>query len=1151
MSISYRSSSGSDTIFGKVWQHPYLDLFRSIGIYNGAAASNEKNDKNSGETKENSAPPKQKQNKSFKLVGNVEELLDSTLGKKVFSLKGSISANNCLNIPNNSAQPLAFNMKQTVLGLTGKYAYIQLKTVPNTFFTIHIDILTAGNHTIRCSFSNLYKSLKVINNGISILIPILFLNNTNKWTVLAIHWPTLLAEAQAAYELERKTSKFSDRNSLANHTLPGPTAYDFQQIQKIQICSTLLIRTIITSTQRYSIASLPRDLRFPVLGKHQWDDVYQWFWLGNPPTEKEPTTPLNSNYLSQQQHSVKSLTNEEINASMASNSVPVASYIGKHPNFAETDRNKDNLDQTNTSLRSSRPSTAQTASNRGKTGPFGAKGEPTSHNSMQPDPILKLHKIIGYTPRISHNLTWNPEGDSLVYSCNNEIIFSNVATGEQKFLHGHTNTVNLLVFNNTGALLASGQEGKLGLIRIWDYASKTTISWLQSGYSELKSIAFNVNSTLLAAVGRDSAHRTLISIWDISQITQTGKAIVIAKQTSEYSIAKIIFSPFYNDAEALISVGHENIRFWSIKSKHLNGSSLLLNQHARNSFTDLAFEGPYNDGNHDLQRRMFVSTASGSLFQINYAERVLECVYKLHNAAINTISINQGFCVTGSSDNFIRVWPLDFSDFYLQAQHKGEIYSVAISPDGLNVAVASSNACIGVLDLSSTAYQTRIRSHLDCIYSVAFDPHRDEFATVSKDGTIRIWGLHTLEQIYEFFSPKEAVLCVDYCPRTTEYRLACGFSSGSMRIMDISSTSMHVDYQQHSGRVLEVKFNHQGTLLFSAGADYNICCYDVDRNYLPIKMFTNHKQAPVALNSANLLPYTSARPNLPVNSQYLQHNYTPAAERAENERIADKQHAVAHSLSSKSLSTLDSPIPPHGLAISADDSLLATIGSDPNTVILLETSTLRPLRSFNSVSSPVASIQFNSHAPELVLVLLDQSFQRYNLASGDLISHTKSLPNLKIQQERSNSESSLLLLNNRALNSCVSPLNNYLAVATAEPGIKIYDFYGSNNKNSVYQQFNAHGLVSKVANSNVTASNQRDLNLAQQAAQQQQGVYSLQYNNDGRYLISVGGDSIWIWAVQAPDNVIHNRNTVFVSENAAKQAETEEEAEEEDDESEN
>lgn len=54
------------------------------------------------------------------------------------------------------------------------------------------------------------------------------------------------------------------------------------------------------------------------------------------------------------------------------------------------------------------------------------------------------------------------------------------------------------------------------------------------------------------------------------------------------------------------------------------------------------------------------------LLQINYGTRTLERVYQLHSAAINCMLVSEGLCVTGSDDKFLRVWPLDFSDFLLE-----------------------------------------------------------------------------------------------------------------------------------------------------------------------------------------------------------------------------------------------------------------------------------------------------------------------------------------------------------------------------------------------------------------------------------------------------------------------------------------------------
>jgi WD40 repeat protein len=128
---------------------------------------------------------------------------------------------------------------------------------------------------------------------------------------------------------------------------------------------------------------------------------------------------------------------------------------------------------------------------------------------------------------------------------------------------------------------------------------------------------------------------------------------------------------------------------------------------------------------------LYISTGAGALYQISPSSRLIECIYQLHNSAINSIFINEGMCVTASDDGFIRVWPLDFSDFFLEAEHESPVLSVAISTDGLSLAVGTRNGSIGVMDMSTQKYKTIVRSHTSDVTSVALDPHRSEFTTVS------------------------------------------------------------------------------------------------------------------------------------------------------------------------------------------------------------------------------------------------------------------------------------------------------------------------------------------------------------------------------------------------------------------------------------
>lgn len=56
---------------------------------------------------------------------------------------------------------------------------------------------------------------------------------------------------------------------------------------------------------------------------------------------------------------------------------------------------------------------------------------------------------------------------------------------------------------------------------------------------------------------------------------------------------------------------------------------------------------------------------------LSTCRHTLECVYQLHAAAIHSIAVHDGFCLTGSDDKQLRVWPMDFKDFMLEVGGAG------------------------------------------------------------------------------------------------------------------------------------------------------------------------------------------------------------------------------------------------------------------------------------------------------------------------------------------------------------------------------------------------------------------------------------------------------------------------------------------------
>ena len=130
-------------------------------------------------------------------------------------------------------------------------------------------------------------------------------------------------------------------------------------------------------------------------------------------------------------------------------------------------------------------------------------------------------------------------------------------------------------------------------------------------------------------------------------------------------------------------------------------------------FTDLDFEGEFNSSDvveSESMKRMLVSSKHGMVFCINYHTQKLENYYQLHDGAIHSIAVNVGFCVTGSEDHLLRVWFLDFSEFFIEAKHDGEV-----------------------------GYRTLLRSHSDEIIAADYNTLRNNVITVSKDKMIRLW----------------------------------------------------------------------------------------------------------------------------------------------------------------------------------------------------------------------------------------------------------------------------------------------------------------------------------------------------------------------------------------------------------------------------
>ncbi|CAI9172545.1 unnamed protein product [Rangifer tarandus platyrhynchus] len=444
--------------------------------------------------------------------------------------------------------------------------------------------------------------------------------------------------------------------------------------------------------------------------------------------------------------------------------------------------------------------------------------------SFLPDPILRLKGVIGFGGHSTKWALWTPDGAAVVYPCHAIIVVLHVETREQRLFLGHTEKVSALALDGSGSLLASAQAWPHSMLHLWDFQTGSCLALFRSPVHTVCSLSFSNSGELLFGVGKDRHGRTTVLVWGMAQLGRGGEAIILAKAHSDADVQA--FQVAFFDEARMASCGRGSVRLWRLRGGALRSCAVDLGEHHALEFTDLAF-GPAQDG-HTL----YVCSRSGHILEIDHqrmAVRHARRLLPLQNPrdplaqkqtfslgpgiAISSLSVSQSACAVGSEDGYLRLWPLDFSSVLLEAEHEGPVTSVRISPGGLRVLSTTSSGHLGFLDVPSQAYSVLVRSHTAPVLALATERSRGQLATVSQDHTVRVWGLATLQQLYDFASPEEAPRAVVFHP--TQPTFFCGFSSGAVRSFSLEAAEVLVEHRCHRGAITGLATSPDGRFLFS------------------------------------------------------------------------------------------------------------------------------------------------------------------------------------------------------------------------------------------------------------------------------------------------------------------------------------------------
>jgi WD40 repeat protein len=228
-------------------------------------------------------------------------------------------------------------------------------------------------------------------------------------------------------------------------------------------------------------------------------------------------------------------------------------------------------------------------------------------------------------------------------------------------------------------------------------------------------------------------------------------------------------------------------------------------------------------------------------------------VFKGHTSAISSMAFSGDgkSLVTGSWDCTARVWaPATGKVTTVFKEHNdGWVTAVAISADGKMIASGDGDVLhpqragvIKIWDPVTGKEKHTLRGHSSMIYALAFSPDGSALASASgeynrkegiyKAGEIKVWDTGTGKERYTIHPeyPK-AVSCIAFSPDGESIVAGCGGSDERRHILQFAAKTgkKQAAFVGHKGPVVSVAFSRDGKTLVSAGTDFTLRVWDVEK----------------------------------------------------------------------------------------------------------------------------------------------------------------------------------------------------------------------------------------------------------------------------------------------------------------------------------
>lgn len=200
--------------------------------------------------------------------------------------------------------------------------------------------------------------------------------------------------------------------------------------------------------------------------------------------------------------------------------------------------------------------------------------------------------------------------------------------------------------------------------------------------------------------------------------------------------------------------------------------------------------------------------------------------------------------ISGSWDGVVKVFDKETgAEINVIRFENGSAYKIDFYDGKLYALIANLDKTLGLYELDSKAKVKDFIGHTDIIH--AFDYYENIIASVSWDGTLKVWDVATSLQTWRV-KTEQPLYAVQITPNGE--KIACAGAERTITLFNLETGKKLTEFTGHQSSITNIRFSSDGKRMLSSSEDGMIKIWDLETNAELISYITFDKNDWMAIN---------------------------------------------------------------------------------------------------------------------------------------------------------------------------------------------------------------------------------------------------------------------------------------------------------------